>query len=109
MGCRPRWGEDGGFDAIITTSKGKKALGSDAVIVLTKKTRHYVVKHCDNPDIITHIAEDGIVNRYGYLFTKDPLELNGKYIDVEAGWFTIKNCRTFREYVEYVDSFTKGE
>ena len=122
MGCRPRWGEDGGFDAIITTRKGKKALGTDAVIMLSnyvigneslwnyvKRTRHYVAKHCDNPDIITHIVDDGMVNRYGYLFTKEPLEMNGKHIDVEAGWFTIKNCKTLREYVEYVDSFTKGE
>lgn len=121
MGSKPRWGVNGGYDAIITTPKGTKALGEKGAIILANYTQFdtkgfysyvknhpfYVAKHCNDINEITHITEDGIVNRYGFLFTKANLDFSNGSIDVGAGWFTTKNFDTPEALMDYIDSIIK--
>lgn len=63
------------------------------VVEYVKKTPHnvYIAKHCDNRNMPTHIANSGVVNRYGWFFTDENLfsdESNSlASIDICKGWF----------------------
>ena len=41
-------------------------------------SNHYVVKHCERADMPTHIERGGIVNRYGILCSKIPIDFGDK-------------------------------
>lgn len=119
MGSRPRWGDRGGYDLLVTTSKGEKGIGTFGVIIPTgyahaqksicefiNQHPYYVAKHCEDVNEITHITGKGFVNRYGYLFTKKVMDIS-KDISVDKGWFTRKNFSTKEEMLEFVSEIIK--
>ncbi len=119
MGSRPRiWNGNANPKVIITTPEGAKGIGaecaiiyvgylhSDLVMKYVQEHPHYVAKHCDDLNEITHITESGVVNRYGFLFTKTKLDFS-KEIDVERRWFTAKEVPTYEALIEYVEEFLR--
>ncbi len=91
---------------LVTTKLGAEALGTEGIIIPTNYIHvddklydminhcpnHYVAKHCDKERELTHIAEAGIVNRYGFFLTEKKVEFPNGSIDVENGWFTVRSC-----------------
>lgn len=76
------------------------------VIEYVKQTPHnvYIAKHCDNVSKPTHIANSGIVNRYGWVFTDETLfsdESNSRAsIEICKGWFQKIQIKDVKEIDE---------
>ena len=123
MGYRYRIGREG-IDIIVPTKKGIEIGGMPKGVIIPVGQKHrpevlrclekasdagfniYIAKHCDDPQVLTHIVPNGIVNRFGwYLTNEDILSVKPDWcLDVGGpGWFkrvTISRIEEIEKYLK---------
>lgn len=66
-----------------------------------------VAKHCDDEDELTHLSQNGYVNRFGFFLSEtDPFEESVEDIEIEHGdWFQRKNVIDYKKFIDdYFDN-----
>lgn len=86
----------GTFQSVRTESKE----AYDELMNFIQSVPHYVVKHCETCKPI-YITKNGIVNRYGILVSKEPLNIEGD-VEFPKGVFKRESILSFDELKEFI-------
>lgn len=87
----------GTFQSVRTESKE----AYDELMNFIQSVPHYVVKHCGTCKPIYITKEYGIVNRYGILVSKEPLNIEGD-VEFPKGVFKRESILSFDELKEFI-------
>lgn len=109
----------GGMDIIVTTKKGIEEGGLPKGVIIPIGYKWipevadyiknasccvYAAKHCENPDVITHIQSHGTVNLFGwYLTNMEVLSIKPNWtLDIGTGCLrrvTVQNIQEIEKYL----------